>query len=132
MVRASNFAASRHLLNYLVGPQQDRLRKAEAERLSDLEIDCKLELGRLDNRHFRRRVAHENAPRVYAHQAVGVDEVWAVAHQTAGIDEIPREIDRGDRMTLRQSHQLLLLGLQERIIRDQKSTGLLIGKTAKG
>ena len=35
-------------------------------------------------------------------------------------------------MTLRQSHQLLLLGLQERIIRDQKSTGLLIGKTVKG
>src|SRR5262249_6783702 len=50
-----------HSFDHLVGASEQRLRHGEAERFGGLEIDRKLELGRLRDRQVSRLCASENA-----------------------------------------------------------------------
>ena len=97
-----------------------------------LKIDNKLERGRLQYRQVGGRLALENAAGVDAYEAIGISNAGAVAHEAAGVGEIPGEIDRRYRVTLRQPDQLLALALQERIVCDQKPTHPLLGEALEG
>ena len=52
------------LFDHLVGEREQPIRHIEAERLGGLEVEHKLELGRLHHRQVRGLLAFENAARM--------------------------------------------------------------------
>ena len=71
-----------------------------------LEVDDKLELGRLHDRQVGRFSAFENAANIDANLTLRVQVARPIADQSSDIDvEAPR-IDRGDGVAGRQLRQL--------------------------
>ena len=67
-----------------IGPQQDRLRRGQAERPGGLEIDHQVEFRRLDHRKVRRRFALENAAGILAGLTIRAGKVGSIARKSPG------------------------------------------------
>ena len=85
-----------HLLYDLIGGHKQALWHFEAERLCSLEVDDKLELGRLHDREVGGFSALEDVASVDADLMKRVREVGSLAHQAANFRIGPRQVDRGD------------------------------------
>ena len=68
------------LLDHLVGEREQLRRNFEAKRLRGLQIDHKLELGRLNDREIGRLGALENLAGVNAGLAICIGQACSVAH----------------------------------------------------
>src|SRR6516164_1533389 len=79
-----------HSLDRLVGAQQEGFRNLQPDRLRSGHVDEQLELGRLEDRKVRRRVALENAADIDAGLPITVRQTGAVAHQDAGGNVLAR------------------------------------------
>ena len=79
------------------------MRHGEAKRLGGLEIDRKLELGRLLDRHVCRFSAPKNATDVVTGLAKHAGKAGPITDEATGRDILARIIDRGNRMARCQS-----------------------------
>src|SRR5438132_7531741 len=86
--RRGTFAGSS--LDYLVRPQQQRLRNRQPEGLGGLEIDDQLELRGLLHRKIRRFRAPEDFVHISGRTPGQVQEMRTVGHVTTRIDVIPQ------------------------------------------
>src|SRR5437899_12117128 len=71
------------LLDHLVGPQQERLRNRQAERLCGGQIDDESELGRLLDRQVPRPRPAQNLVDKIGGTPEQIWEVWSIGHQTS-------------------------------------------------
>src|SRR5450631_2358803 len=76
-------------LNHFVGAQQYRLRNREAERLRCLEVDDKVELGRLLDRQVGRIGALENLVHIASGATEKVSKVRSIGHQAPEFHLLP-------------------------------------------
>src|SRR6516164_8426868 len=74
--------------DYLVGEREELVGNFEVECLRGLEIDHKLELGRLHDREVGRLLSFENAASVNAGLTVRIRNDGSVAHQPTGRSEL--------------------------------------------
>src|ERR1700736_1505098 len=83
--RSANFglmhcSENAYLFDHLIRAGEERRRNVEAERLRCLEIDHKLEFGRLLHRQVGRLLAFENATDIEADLTERVCHTGVVAH----------------------------------------------------
>src|SRR4029077_18851901 len=74
------------LFDNRVGAQQQGRGHVEAKRPGGLEVDYKLELGRLHDRQIGWLLALEYSPSVLANLAIHIRYAAAVAYQPTGLD----------------------------------------------
>src|SRR5205814_1699767 len=90
------------LLDHRVGEREQLEWDLKAERLGGLEIDHKLEPGRLRDRQVGGLLALENTAGVDAALTGRILSGACVADQSAGCDECALSVHRGYTMTRRQ------------------------------
>ena len=79
------------LFDHLVGASKGSRRNAQAKIFGRLEIDHKLELRRLQNRHFCRVRSFQNLSNVLTGLAVHPADAWAIAQERANSRELPEQ-----------------------------------------
>src|SRR5215831_1037268 len=119
-------------LDHLIGKREQLVGNFEVESLRGLEIDHKLELGRLHDREIGRLLSFENAASVNAGLTIRIRNDRAVAHQPAGRSELAPFVYRGNRMARRQHYEFLALGVEEWIGSDNERTGPLLDEGCEG
>jgi len=67
------------LVDHLVGAADDRQWDSDAKRPRGFEVDGQLNLGCLLDRQVARLLALKNTARIAAGEAIGVDDVRAIA-----------------------------------------------------
>ena len=87
-------ASGRRLLNYLVGLSEQSRRHGEPERLSTLEVDHKLELGRLLDGQIRGLGAFEDFVDVCRGAPEPISDTRTVGHEAAERHILPGIEDR--------------------------------------
>jgi hypothetical protein len=75
-------------LDYLVGDAEQRRRDREAKQSGTLDVDDKLELGRLLDWQVSRPRAFEDAIHIGAHLPIRIPNIGPVAHQSAGFGNL--------------------------------------------
>src|SRR5262249_55526371 len=81
-------------LNHIVGPQKDRRRYCDIERLRSLQIDEGVEFCRLFDRQITRLCALQNIDDVLRGLLEVARNARAKTHQAAGLDVVARGVDR--------------------------------------
>src|SRR5712692_6836200 len=119
-------------LDHLVGAGDDRLRDGKSKSLRGLEIDHKLDLGRLFDWEIAGQAALKYLSSIDAGLAVEVPDTGAIADQAAGDGILAPSIDRGDRMAGCQRDMLLAAVLEEWIRNQEKRAGAAFPKPLKG
>src|SRR5262249_979756 len=89
------------LFDHLVGTGEHRRWNCEAKRLSSLEIDYQLILGRRLHRKIGWLFTLEDAIDIAGRAPVLVNKIGSVGHQAAGDDEVAFEVDRWQFMSRR-------------------------------
>src|SRR5450759_1948112 len=120
------------LFDYLVDDGEQPGRKSEPERLGGFEVEDQLELGRLYNRQIRRLLTLEDAAGIDAGLVVRIVRTGSVTHQTATHGGFALLIDRWDRMTRCQRHDLIALTVKEGVGADDERTNPLLDQGGKG
>src|SRR5262249_61319926 len=87
------------LLNHLVSATQQRKGNGDAERFRSLEVDIKLDLGRLQHWKVGGLLAFENTAAIAARQPVSFGNIPSVARQTSRHSELSPLKDRRHRVT---------------------------------
>ena len=123
-VRFGPKADIRHLFDHFIGGIQEPFRNRQAERLSGLEVNDKLKLGRLHHRQVPGLLALENPSDVNADLPIASGKIGAVAHQAAGLSEFAVLVDGRDRVPRRQRDYFVALAVEERIGADQHRSGV--------
>src|SRR5688572_29566596 len=101
-LKVATFSASGCSLDYLIGPDQERLRGRDVQGFCGLEIDEQLGPGGLLDRQVRRFLALEDAAGIDAGETVSVRNAACVAHQAAGRGKLAVLVDRRQRVAKRQ------------------------------
>src|SRR5262245_25072053 len=91
-----------HLFDHLVGQGEQLVRDFEAERLSGLEVNYELKLGRQYDRKLSWLVAPENAASIDAGLMIGICSARSVAHQTTCFGNLAIRVNRGQSILCRQ------------------------------
>ncbi len=107
----------------LVGEREQGWRHVEAERLSGLEVDHKLELGWLHDRQVGGQGAFQYATDVSAGLKVLIDNAGAIAQQTTVCRKIAPVVDCRNPITLGEFDDLLPPAIEKRIGRDEERAG---------
>ncbi len=94
--------------DHLVGQQLHRVRHLNAEGLRGLHVNDQLELDRPHDGKIGGLLAFENAADEASGLAIGVMGIGAIADESAGHHEMPKFVDRGDRVALSQGNDLVL------------------------
>src|SRR5436309_8495780 len=119
-------------LDYLVGARLQRQRHVEPQRSCSLEINDKLELGRLLDRQVRRLFTLQDAAGVNSGLTIGFGMANAVARQSARRDEFAPGINRGDCMAAGERHDLSMLIHKKHIVAGNQRADALAGQRAEG
>ena len=80
------------LLDDLVGPDEQRRRHGESNRLGGLEVDRQFEFGRLMVRNIAGICAAQDGVDVVCDNFDQPHEIIGMSHQTADVDELPKWI----------------------------------------
>ena len=80
--------------NHLVSPHQDRLGNSDAEGFGGLQVDDKLELGRLLDGQVAGLGPFQDLVHVACRSAEQIDGVRPVGHQSPFLGELPRPVHR--------------------------------------
>ena len=94
-------------LDHLVGTDKQPVWNLEAECLSGLEVDGRLEFHRLLDRQVGRLFPFENPPGVATAEAIGIGNARSVTDQSANLDKLAQKLDCRHRMARRQSNHLI-------------------------
>src|ERR1700758_1754762 len=113
-----------HSFKYLVGEQLHRVRHFDAKGLRGLHVDDELELARLHDGKIGGPLAFENAADEVFGLTIRGTRIGAIAEESAGLDEMPKFVDRGDRVKFRQGNDLVSSIGEEYISGDDKATDL--------
>jgi hypothetical protein len=92
--------------DHLVGAAEQREREREPERPGGLQVDDELDLRGLLHGEIGRLFALEDAAGISSGKAICIGRAAPITHQTTGLDELTELVDRGDRMSDRQSCDL--------------------------
>src|SRR5262245_196216 len=76
------------LFDHLVGKQLHRVGHLDAERPGRLQVDDKLEFGRLRHWQIGWLLPFENPPNIDAYKAIHFCQAVAICHQTASTSEV--------------------------------------------
>src|SRR5262245_33835187 len=114
--------------NHLVGELLKLKRYLKPQRLRSLEVDHKLELGRLLDRQFGGFRTLKNFARVDAALAISIGEVRSVAHQAAGYRVLSQFEHRRHRIPCCQRGDLKALAREEWIGDHEDRANLLANK----
>src|SRR5262249_20310069 len=106
--------------------------RGEAEHLRGLEVDHKLEFGRLLDRKVGGGRSFENARDVDTGAAEIVDRVAAITDEPTGGWELARVVDRGERVPRSLGDDAIPLHAEEGIIGDEQRVGTLPRHAGKG
>src|SRR5262245_28054399 len=101
--------------DHLVGGGEQCGRNGEAERLSGLEIDDKLEFGRLFDRQIAGIGALENSVDVACSAAKHITVVWSITDQAACLGKCPIRIHRRQSTSRGHIQDLASLTVEDRI-----------------
>src|SRR5262249_41976214 len=112
-------------LDHLVGGHEQTGRHAEAERSSRLQIDNKLELGRLCYRQVSGLFPLEDAANIDPVLAKRIGHVCSIAHQSASFGVVAIGIGRGNPVSSRQSGKLHASAVEEKLGGDEQRFGTL-------
>ena len=106
------------LLNHLVGAREQCRWHDKPKGLGGLQINYKLELGRLLNWQVSRFGTFENFTRVDTNLTVGIHDVRIVAHQATGGCKVAKLINCGKRRCCSERDQLVAMHIEDRIAAD--------------
>src|SRR5215475_10077059 len=98
MSALGHFAQKRtlvHLFDHLIGASKDSRRNVETEYFGCLEINYKLELGRLQNGHFCHIRSFQDLPNILPRLSVHPGDAGSIAQECANCRELTRETHRG-------------------------------------
>src|SRR5215471_18360532 len=118
--------------DYFVGQLLKRVRYFQPERLGGLQVDDKLELGRLHDRKLAWLGAVQDTADVYPHLTKRLEAVGGIASQTASPDELGPLVNRRDAMARCKRDDLILLHLKERIATHHQSMHALLHEAGEG
>src|SRR4029077_10526595 len=122
---AASRAAAWASLDHLVGAQQERCRHINAKCLRSFEVDDKLKLGRLFNRHIGRLGALEDAGDVLTDLAVRPGNAGAITHQATSLGIFAPGVGRRHCIARREGNQLGAPAIEEWIGADEQRLSAL-------
>src|SRR5262245_31149942 len=120
------------LLNHLVGGSEQFVRHGEAERLGRLEVDHKLELGRLHDWQVSGLLAFENAADIDAGLAIVLWKIDPVAYETSDRSELALTVYRRQPVPCSQHDQMIALVEEEWVSAKHKRSGAVFVHGGKG
>src|SRR6266487_6824895 len=100
--------------DHLVSAREQRRRYFEVERLSGLQVDRKLELGRLLDRKLGGLLAAQDAVDVGGCLPVLIGQINAIGYQAAVGDEVPEGISRRQAVPRSERDDQLAIAFGER------------------
>src|SRR5262249_39332688 len=124
--------AAMRLFDHVVGLQLQGVGHLDAQCSGRLQVDGKLEFGRLHDRHLGGLPAVEDLTGVDPDLTIIVQKIGPVAHQPASFRELATGIDRGHRVTRRQREELYAATNEYRIWSSEKSICPFLHKARKG
>src|SRR5262245_50739066 len=113
-------------LDHLVSEREQIIGDFDAERLRGLEVDHRLELGRLMDRQLRGVGALENSRGVDAVLAVTLGDAHTVAQQSARDRILAKLVDRRQPLSRRESNDPIAARIEVRGGCDQQRLGALL------
>ena len=101
--------------DHLVGAREQCWWDFQTKVFGCLQVDHKLEFGRLHHRQVAGFCALEDASNVGSHLAPCIAITCSVTHQSTGVGKFAPVIDRRNSMARRKSHDLIDMGAKVRI-----------------
>src|SRR5262249_58465687 len=104
----------------------------DAEHTRGVEVDREFEIGRLQDRQFRRLGAFEDAPDIERNSAIGIGQVGSIAHQATSFDKIARGKGCRKGVACRQDGDVDTSSAEESGWRKKQRLGFLAHQTLEG
>lgn len=118
-------------LDDLVDTDQDRIGDDETQRFRGSQVQDKIELRRLLDRHLGRLGAVEDANGIDTNLAKTADSAGPLAHEAASLDKLLQRKQYGHRIAGRHAYKQIVSAVEKRIDSDSQRGDLLFRKCRK-
>jgi hypothetical protein len=120
------------LFDHLIGPQQERFRYRQAERLGGRQIDNEIELGRLLDRNVGWLRTAQNFVDKVRSTSEQIGDIWSIGHKTTRYRVFPQAMHRWQSPSKGQAVDASPVGAHERVSTDIKCISAAIERLEGG